>query len=90
MDYADKLDLMDDDCDVQGFPICKDSVVTNGDRVRAMGDEELASWITDISACYQEKIACTGKPRKASGKCDGKCKSNRLDWLRQPYEEEHK
>lgn len=33
MDYADKLDMMDDDCDIQGYPLNDDSV----QAARSMG-----------------------------------------------------
>lgn len=35
MDYADKLDMMDDDCDIQGYPIddCEPTT-TNADHIR--------------------------------------------------------
>lgn len=52
--------------------------VTNGDRVRDMGDWELADFITD-DMC---ELLC-GAPLS----CDGQCKQKMLDWLRQEASE---
>ena len=60
-------------------------VVTNGDRIRAMTDEELAEAIT-------KSIICLGCP--ILGDCYGKepadCKVALLTWLRSPVEESEK
>ena len=47
---------------------------SNADRIRAMSDEELASFITD-DLC---ELLC-GAPLV----CEGQCKQKMLDWLRQ-------
>ena len=73
MDYADKLDMMDDDCDIQGYPIddCK-PLITNADHIRAMSDEELAEFLIGVDV-DNATLPFT---------------NNWLDWLRQPWEED--
>ena len=52
--------------------------VTNGDRIRAMTDEELAEILIRHIDCYECEVrkdgCCTG---------DGTCRQDILDWLRQ-------
>ena len=43
MDYTDKLDMMDDDCDIQGYQICKDPIIINFDYIYTISDEELVN-----------------------------------------------
>ena len=50
---------------------------TNADRIRGMGDEELAEF---IQSPFCDRIA---------GRCGGACHDCTLDWLRQPAEEAH-
>ena len=50
---------------------------SNGDRLRAMTDEELAELVTD-DMC---ELLC-GAPLV----CEGQCKQKMLDWLRQEAE----
>ena len=47
--------------------------ITNGDRIRAMTDEELAEFITD-DLC--ELLNCESP-------CDGNCDRRMLEWLKQ-------
>lgn len=50
---------------------------TNGDRVRCMGDEELAAFMTDDLCellCHSPLV------------CDGNCEVRMLSWLRQEAE----
>ena len=56
-------------------------VVTNGDRIRAMSDEELA----DIMSMHTATGACNdwGIPHE---KCGGNCHECIIDWLKQPAE----
>lgn len=53
---------------------------TNADRIRSMSDEELAKWMFSPGICIRDF---------ADVKCDGvSCKECRIDWLRQPAEED--
>jgi hypothetical protein len=55
--------------------------MTNGDRIRSMGDEELAVLINKgIWSCEdcQEYV-----------KCDKRCDEHCLEWLKQPAEDYH-
>lgn len=55
-------------------------IVTNADRIRAMSDEELAKWFLTVGICIRDIDDV---------KCDGiSCKECRLNWLRQPAEED--
>ena len=49
---------------------------TNADRIRAMTDKELAKIIT-------------GECLPGGAKCNGRCGTCWLDWLRSPVEESH-
>ena len=51
--------------------------MTNGDKIRAMTDEELA------------KILNGGCPQRRA-KCNGRCGTCWLEWLRSPVEESEK
>ena len=62
--------------------------MTNGDRIRAMSDEELAVWLNSFGTicvicsentfvCDDETIAC------------GRCAVGITNWLKQPAEVEH-
>lgn len=66
----------------EDFPMCVlDSVPkpkTNGDRIRAMTDEELADWLGVY--CNGQTVQEVGKPC-ISGM--GSCKECWLDWLKQ-------
>lgn len=52
----------------------KPKPITNGDKIRASSDEELAAFIAD-DLC---ELLC-GAPLA----CDGQCKQKMLDWLRE-------
>lgn len=58
---------------------------TNGDKLRAMTDEELAQ-IVGFNECKDEKhqYECTkfGKTH-----CDGECRKHFLEWLKQEAQE---
>lgn len=54
------------------------SSITNGDRLRAMSDEELADWLTYFDRC--EHCAYEGH-------CTSKCIGGIKNWLKQPAEE---
>ena len=61
---------------------------TNSDRIRSMSDEELAQFLLTYITCDKDEILCNPAEYKYSGKCNGRCIENRLDWLRQPSETE--
>lgn len=55
--------------------------MTNGDRIRAMTDEELAKWL-----CSTHGSCASWCP--VSGDCDGEdCDRGLLDWLKQEVSE---
>ena len=58
--------------------------MTNADRIRAMSDEELSEWILRNVDCGKEGVMCT----KSANSCNGRCRKNRLDWLRKPAKED--
>ena len=57
----------------------KQRPMTNGDRIRAMSDEELAELIADD---WCEVIYCPEAPF-----CNGNCVIHILDWLKKEVEE---
>lgn len=66
------------------IPMINPFVVTNGDHVRAMNDEELSAFLCDIASrtgCYGDCIAMKYCHAGHTGMGD---------WLRQPYKEEKK
>ena len=59
---------------------CPEQKLSNADRIRSMSDEELAKWMLSPGICIRDF---------ADVKCDGvSCKECRIDWLRQPAEED--
>ena len=65
-------------------PVCghkNNTPKTNGDRIRAMSDEELAKMLTlagEVFTC----LKCMENVEECSMKCDEQC----LEWLKQPAE----
>ena len=57
----------------------EDKPMTNGDRIRAMSDEEL---VKNFWECMDDDKFCTGKCND-----EADCDACRLAWLRQPAEE---
>ena len=57
--------------------------ITNGDRIRAMTDEELAEFISrvEIGDCDYGKTFCDLCDINSCGEC-------LLEWLKQPYKED--
>ena len=58
--------------------------LTNGDRIRAMSDEELAEALSNAihcRTCYARNVC------KISA--DSNCQQDHLTWLKQPVEEKH-
>ena len=58
----------------------KEKVMTNADRIRAMGDEELAKLLLD--GCRGSK--CSEQPQNEWGSVN--CFNCRTEWLKQPAE----
>lgn len=57
--------------------------MTNGDRIRAMSDEELAKMMTHGAGefdCYECR-------RTEDEPCDSNCEERCLEWLKKPVEE---
>lgn len=58
-------------------------VQTNGDRIRAMSDEELADFLNTVNVC----------DTRTNEECRimfcASCRDCVLDWIRQPYEEQN-
>lgn len=52
---------------------------TNADRIRAMTDEELAEWLSDM----HDTVTC---PNNGAIDCNPSCKRCWLDWLKQEGE----
>lgn len=62
------------------FGPCENETPSNGDRIRAMSDEELAKWFLIVGICIRDFEDC---------KCDGvSCRQCRMNWLQQPAEED--
>ena len=64
--------------------------MTNADRIRAMGDEELARHLHCIGwDCHlcAEHIRLDNEPLLRDQRCDENCFEHCLEWLKQPAEE---
>lgn len=65
---------------------------TNGDRIRAMSDEELAKWL--CGGAVASESACSYCENNKLGFCNGEdCRGKTdaeiiMEWLRQPAKEE--
>lgn len=61
--------------------------ITNGDRIRAMSDEELAEWLSSFGAiceiCSDNTFACDDETIAC-----GRCVVGITNWLKQPVGEE--
>lgn len=67
--------------------LCPDykAPMTNADRIRAMSDEELAYFISDIADTCERNTECN---QHCCGCVESYCEYARcLDWLQQPAEE---
>ena len=64
---------------------------TNGDRIRAMTDEELATLFDCFSACAicEEAERLDDNPFLKDEKCDEDCEAHIFAWLKQPVEDNH-
>jgi hypothetical protein len=65
---------MDDD-----MQIFRTRIVTNGDKIRAMTDEELAEWLDEFGNCR----CCADIPTR----CHMECCSGHMEWLKQEVSE---
>lgn len=75
--------------DPQAHIIEEEKHFTNADRIRAMSDEELATFINKIVVNHHIKNAdnCNHCPLKGATPCDTE---GIIDWLKQPAEEVQK
>lgn len=73
-------------CSYQGYPDRWEAKPkTNADRIRAMTDEELTKWVSDIGIdCAYCKIETLCYKLC---KCFGDCEKAWGEWLKQPYNE---
>ena len=64
----------------------KTSPMTNGDRIRAMSDERMATFLDCVSSCAvcREAERLDDNPLLRNENCDGDCESHILEWLKQP------
>jgi hypothetical protein len=69
---------------------CENKIVTNADRIRAMTDEELATFLETFGCCHycSEHHRLGGARFYSDEKCDEHCQDHLLDWLKQPAEKE--
>ncbi len=68
---------------------CKGYVpVTNADKIRAMTDEELATFLETFGCCHycSEHHRLGGARFYSDEKCDGHCQDHLLEWLQRPVE----
>ena len=61
----------------------KENSQTNGDRIRAMTDEELANFLFPLGSC---PIIADGLPFNESADCADDCEKCWLDWLKKEVE----
>jgi hypothetical protein len=61
---------------------------TNADKIRAMTDEELATFLETFGCCHycSEHHRLGGARFYSDEKCDEHCQDHLLDWLKQPAE----
>ena len=65
------------------------TINTNADKIRAMGDEELAAHLHDIGwDCHlcAEHSRLDNEPLLRGERCDEKCVEHCLEWLQQTAE----
>lgn len=70
--------------------VANENPVTNGDRVRAMSDEDLANFLHNVVSkfmCEYCKEYERIKAAKGHANCNGECDKAYLVWLKQPAEE---
>ena len=59
---------------------------TNADRIRAMSDEELARWISDMWHGFVSNPWCDLRCQNCREGDDYRCEKCALEWLKQPVE----
>ena len=59
---------------------------TNADRIRAMSDEELARWISDMWHGFVSKPWCDFRCQNCREGDDYRCEKCALEWNKQPAE----
>jgi hypothetical protein len=63
---------------------------TNGDRIRAMSDEDMYEWARKQIGCgfdfFPCGVVCDGKCNSYS---EEDCKAKIMEWIKQPVEEEY-
>ena len=72
------------------FSDCESRTPSNGDKIRAMSDEELAKWLADAWDCHEcsEHERIGDHPLLRSEPCDQECERHCLDWLKRRAEED--
>jgi hypothetical protein len=60
MDFADKLDIMDDDCNIQGFPL--------DDNFTSVYSKEIVKQIDQIWSAYKCQFSCHNPNKKELNK----------------------
>jgi hypothetical protein len=63
--------------------------LSNGDRIRAMSDEELAIFLECFSSCAvcREAERLDDNPLLRNERCDEDCETHIREWLKQPIGE---
>lgn len=80
-------------CDARSEYVAVEKAVeirTNGDRIRALSDEELAKWLLDMMS---HKVACFGEGAFPYTPCRNEehdCVKCGIEWLKQPVKEVEK
>lgn len=61
---------------------------TNADKIRAMTDEKLATFLESFGCCHNcsEHHRLGGVRFYSDEKCDEQCQTHLMDWLKQPAE----
>lgn len=83
--FPDMMILECKDCGIKhkcNLQAKDESIFTKADRIRCMSDDELAEFISGISACSGCKAKMTGKSAPCKGLYEG-CKGNWANWLKE-------
>ena len=83
------LQDLDSKPNVISYQMIEQKNQTKAERIRAMGDEELAKHLHDIGwDCHlcAEHRRLDNEPLLRGEKCDEKCVEHCLEWLKQPAE----
>lgn len=71
------------DTDVPSKLVTNQNRLTNGDKLRAMSDEELAEWLYNV-CCIEEPFEC---PALSHPQKNVDCREIWLDWLKAEVDE---